>query len=211
MARVKGGLLGPAIGKIGQIVFYKLNNQDIARTVGIKPPVTAPVTIVQNDRMSILMEFFRAVKRFIKVGFAAEAAGTIWNFHNFATHYNMSGGFREDNDIASLNYETLLLSHGTAELAQNSQVLLDDTGLAFSWDVDPELHWTSKTDQVMMLAWFPDIKEAIFQVAGVIRNACTDHLNLPPSFRLQRMETYIAFVSEDRKSVSNSQYLGRIN
>lgn len=211
MARTKGGLFGPVSGKIGRVVCYNLRGQEIARTIGEKPPVTAPATLAQNNRMSVLMEFFNKVKPFIKAGFKNEAEGTIYHYHNFATSYNMVAGIAEINGVATLQYDGILLSRGTALTAQNPQVVQDDTGLSFSWDVDPALHWRINKDQVMMLAWFPDIKEAIIEVAGVIRSAGTDHLLLPPSYRNQRMETYIAFVAEDRESVSNSLYLGRIN
>lgn len=211
MARTKGGVFGPANGKIGPVVYYNLKGQSVARINGQKPPVTAAVTIVQNSRMSVLMEFFGHVKSFIKAGFKNEAAGTIYHYHNLATSYNMVNGMTETDGVVSLQYDRLLLSRGTGLVAQNPEVRPDDTGITFSWDVDPECSWESKQDQVMMLAWFPDIKEAVSNVAGATRKAGSDHLDLPSSLRLSRIEIYIAFVSEDRESISNSLYLGRIN
>jgi hypothetical protein len=63
----------------------------------------------------------------------------------------------------------------------------------------------------MMMAYFPEEESAFYQTSGARRIAGQDLLPLPASVLDKRMELYIAFVADDRLSVSDSVYLGRIN
>ncbi len=211
MGRTKNGVLGTVTGKVSKVVYYDLKGQEVVRTLGVKKGITSTAVLAQNDRMTILMAFFRKVKPFIKAGFKNEAVGTLFNFHNIATAYNIVHAMTDLEGIPAIQYDRVLLSRGTAHAPQSPQAVRNDSGLTFSWDNDPDLPWGINQDQVMMLAWFPEIDEALYNIAGAVRSSGSDHLLLPVSFRTLRMETYIAFVAEDRESVSKSMYLGSIN
>lgn len=212
MGRSKNGILGNVHGKVARVVFYELNGQDVIRSLGDKKRQIKSETVKANNQsMALLMDFFSGIKPYLKAGFKNEAQGTIYNFHNLATSYNKINAIEVIDYIPQLKFENLLLSRGIALLPDNPTVQLLNGMLKFSWNTDPELAWITNQDQVMMLAWFPEINEAIFNIAGAVRSAGTDHLELPPSYRTLTMHLYISFVAEDRESVSNSLYLGRIN
>jgi hypothetical protein len=202
---------GTAVGKVSSAVFYRLNGQEVIRGIGEKRKFKSKKVFAQNDSLRLLMNFFAKVKPFIKAGFKNEAAGTIRNYHNIATSYNRIHAIEIADYVPELRYDRVLLSRGHAMLPQNPKVTANPEGLTFTWDSIPDLAWSSNQDQAMTLAWFPDQNEAFFNMAGACRQTGTDQLNLPASLLTEKMEIYLAFVSEDRESVSNSIYLGSLN
>lgn len=210
MARYNS-ITGNAVGKVSNAVFYRLNGQEVIRGIGNKKIFKSKKVFAQNDSLRLLMNFFAKVKPFIKAGFKNEAVGTTRNYHNLATSYNRIHAIDFVEDVPVLRYDKVLLSRGHALSPVNAKVRANPDGLEFSWDTIPDLPWDTNQDQAMTLAWFPELNEALFNIAGARRLSGTDQLNLPPSLQSQKMELYMAFVSEDRESVSNSIYLGTLN
>lgn len=202
---------GSAVGKVSNAVFYRLNGQEVIRGTGNKKIFKSKKVFAQNDSLRLLMNFFAKIKPFIKAGFKNEAAGTTRNYHNLATSYNRIHAIDFVDDVPVLRYDKVLLSRGNALPPFNARMRANSDGLEFSWDIIPDLPWDTDQDQAMTLAWFPELNEALFNIAGAHRLSGTDQLNLPPSLQSQKMELYMAFVSEDRESVSNSIYLGTLN
>jgi len=60
------------------------------------------------------------------------------------------------------------------------------------------------------LAYAPNSKEMSFNNSGAQRIKGCDILKVIPSMRNEPLEVYMSFVSDDRLSASNSQYLGSI-
>lgn len=202
---------GTAVGKVSSAVFYRLNGQEVIRGIGEKRKFKSKKVFAQNDSLRLLMNFFAKVKPFIKAGFKNEAAGTVRNYHNIATSYNRIHAIDIADYVPELRYDKVLLSRGRAMLPQYPKVKLNQEGLTFTWDSIPDLPWSSNQDQAMTLVWFSNVSEALFNTAGASRLTGTDLLPIPPTLHSEKMEVYIAFVSEDRESVSNSIYLGSLN
>ncbi len=202
------GALGTVKGKVSNVVFYQLNGQEIIRGLGIKKTFKSKKVLAQNNSLKLLMNFFGRIKPFIKAGFKNEAAGTIYNYHNLATAYNRVHAMDFQDDLPTIRYERIMLSQGSAPMPINPRVIAGAGKLNFSWDTDPALPWISNQDQIMMLAWFPELNEALFNVAGALRSTGADFLPLPAAYSPFQAEIYMAFVSQDRESVSNSIYLG---
>ena len=209
MAR-SNGATGAPNGKISKLVFYQLNGQEVIRGIGDKKKIKSTKVLAQNQSIKILMQFFNKIKPFLKAGFKNEASGTIYNYHNLATAYNRKHAIAFEGEQPVLMFDKVLLSRGTAALPRNPAVEMAFEGLRFNWDIQPDLSWEVNQDQVMLLAWFPELNETLFTTAGALRSSGTDLLELSPAYRNQQAETYIAFVSQDRESVSNSIYLGTI-
>jgi hypothetical protein len=52
--------------------------------------------------------------------------------------------------------------------------------------------------------------EAVFDTEGAVRSDTTMSVNLPADWVGATVQTYIGFISEDSKEVSNSMYLGSV-
>lgn len=211
MGKAKYGINGPITGRVGNLVFYELNGENVVREKGVR---TAKLSVAQTancDNMLVLMRFFKTTKAFLRVGFANEAKGTNRNFHNIATAYNKMNALVQQDGKPAIDYSKVLLSRGTALEPENARVETIELGLKFSWDFDGVANWSSRNDQVMLMAYFPEVDEAIYVTSGARREAQADTLKIHASYGNKRMETYISFVSDDRENVSSSVYLGRIN
>jgi hypothetical protein len=211
MAKAKNGINGAITGRVGNLVFYELNGENVVRGIGVR---TAKLSVAQTancNNMLALMRFFKTTKAFLRVGFAKEAKGTTRNFHNIATAYNKMHALIQQDGKPAIDYSKVLLSRGTALEPENAMVEATEIGLKFSWDFDETANWSSKNDQVMLMAYFPEVDEAIYVTHGARREALEDTLKIHTSYLTKRMEVYISFVSDGRENVSSSVYLGRIN
>ncbi len=211
MGKAKNGILGTVNGKVGQTVFYTLNGENVMRSAGKKRTKLSPAQLLNCSKMSLIVDFFATFKPFLKAGFSSAARGTNQNYYNLATAYNKRNAIQMPDGVPTMDYEAVLLSHGDAPVPQNPSVDATEKGLKFEWDYDEDQNWDSRNDQVMMIAYFPEQNESTFLVNGAKRSARQDILELHPVYRSQPMETYMAFISDDRQSVSTSLYMGRIN
>src|SRR5690606_3951713 len=100
----------------------------------------------------------------------------------------------------------------------NAAVKLEGDVLKFTWDVDPNWGYKLNRDQVMLLAYKPANDEADYLVSGARRNEGIEELKVTlrtktdsNSVKDEFVETYIAFISDDRNSISDSVYVGRVS
>ncbi|MDB5019013.1 MAG: hypothetical protein JWQ28_140 [Pedobacter sp.] len=211
MGIAKYGILGPVSGKVGNLVFYVSKGKACIRTAGTRLAPLTPAELINTNKMAVLMSFFKHVKPFIKLGFAEGLAHSNYNYHNAATSYNKKNALALINGKVELAYNRIRLSNGTGLEAEQALVKLVGNELHFSWKHQEENDWDTGSDQVMIMAFFPDENLAIYEVAGAKRKAGFDILPLHASLVGKRMELYIAFIAQDRQRVSNSLYLGRLN
>jgi hypothetical protein len=211
MGKAKNGIFGAINGKVGNVVFYNLNGEDLVRTIGDNTGKLSKAQLANCDRMSMIVQLFSKIKPFIKVGFANEAKGTNKNYHNIATSYNKAHAIGLIDGELAFDYESLRLTHGTALAPRDPSFEAVSEGLQFNWTYVDHEDWYARKDQVMMMAYFPDDNDATFITSGARRAAKQDVLDIHPTYRSKRMEIYISFVSDDRESVATSVYLGRLN
>jgi hypothetical protein len=210
MGKSKHGIYGPISGRVGNLVWYTARGQGRVRGVGER---TAKLTGSQQqncNKMSVLMNFFKNIKPFLKVGFINETTGTLLNYHNVATAYNKSNAVVQVNETLVIDYSNVTLSKGNALAPQAPRVQKSEGGLTFSWNYEPLEHWQSRADQVMMMVYFPETNDAEFVTSGAKRSSGQDFLKIHPSYADKAMEIYISFVSDDRTGVATSMYLGRL-
>jgi hypothetical protein len=199
---------GETNGKLGNTVTYQLLNKTVTRTIGINdnPPTTAQLA----NRLGITLgnAFMKPIKAFIKVSFKTVAAHNGMYPHNRAMSnlklHAMQGTYPD----LSINYSKVLVAEGNLPMAENPVVEKTDDGLRFTWGKVKT--FPRNIDQVMLMAYFPELSKAAYITAGAKRSAGEDILEIKPSLMNEKMEVYISFISEDRNAVSNSIYLGQI-
>jgi hypothetical protein len=210
MGKAKKGIYGPITGKVNNLVWFTRYGQDYVRSKGVR---TAPLSTLQKANcgdMAVLMAFFKNIKPFLKVGFANQAIGTTLNYHNVATAYNKTNAIHHVEGKAEINFAQVLLSDGIALEPQQAAMTRTEQGLKFTWAYDALLDWESGKDQTMLMAYFPKSKDAVYICSGARRSEGKDLLEIHPSIRGQRMEVYLAFITDERTDVSRSLYLGQV-
>jgi hypothetical protein len=211
MGKAKNGIFGAISGKVGDVVFYNLNGEDLVRKLGKKNENLSPAQLANCEKMGLIVNLFRKIKPFLKAGFGNEAKGTNKNYHNIATSYNKAQAIDLIDGKPVMNYEKVRLSQGIALSPKEPKLEIVNAGLRFSWAYNENEDWASRNDQVMMMAYFPDENEAIYITSGARRSTMQDTLEIHPSYKQKRMEIYVSFIADDRESVATSVYLGRIN
>jgi hypothetical protein len=209
MSKVIPGALGTVVGRVGNMVFYLLHGKIVGRTIGV-------VDKYSDAQLGNQMEFglttllLNPVDKFIRAGFRITPKAAGQSFHNVAFSLNKKGAMTGSYPDISIDFSKVILSKGILPLPMNAEVKLADNKLQFSWDPDLDNEENDPSDQVMLVAYFPHTSQAMTVQNGSLRTAGKHEIRLPSFKTTMVIETYMAFISEDRERVSDSLYLGQL-
>lgn len=208
MARFDKGLFGGFSGRLGNVVAYTLKGKTILRTVGTstKPPTLLQLTVRQ--KMTVVNEVLKPILGLINVGFALAVVNTDKNPYNEATSYNTKHAMMGEYPNIAIDYSKLLVSMGKLQPAIHPAVTLLPTGIEFTWEVTADMEWSIKNDRAMLLIYFLERKEPIYILSGAQRHTGKDFIQLPPNYQTLPIACYISFIADDRKSISDSVWIG---
>lgn len=207
MAVNRNGFLS---GKIGKTVTYPLNGVQVTRGIGIntKAPSVAQLSVRQRTR--VVNDFLKHVTEFTSVGFDLSARKTHKRTYALALGSNWESGLKGNYPDVQVDFEHFRLSEGHLPPTDEFELTVEQEGLRYNWSgvsTGSGAHWS---DQVMMLAYFPKLKKAFYCTAGASRVSGTDLLPVYHEKKALVVETYLAFISNDRKKISNSIYTGQM-
>ncbi len=205
------GLHGEVTGRVDNLVYYILNGKNVVRKVGksYKPASMAQLSARMITKLT--SEFFSKLQDYIKVGFGIEALGTDKNAFNLAIRENKKRMIKGAYPDFTIDYPELIFSRGMLKTSEGLKAVSTEEGISFTWDADPKMPWAESTDQAMMIAYFPTENRAVHKLFGNNRITGADELVLSPSLKGKYAETYISFISADRKQISDSTYTGSVN
>jgi hypothetical protein len=203
------GAFGDFHGKMGNMVFYKLNGKTVGRTIGKVESYSDKQYEVQM-RTELISPFLTSLKGFIRIGFRNTPKLQSWDFYNMAMSVNNPSIIKGRYPDLEIDYKKAILSAGAIPPPQKPSVKLGNNLLEFSWDPNMDAEGADSRDQVMLLAYFPETSRSIFLLSGARRTEGIEQLKLPSFDGKTRMETYISFIADDRADVSNSIYTGRL-
>ncbi|UPK67295.1 DUF6266 family protein [Chitinophaga filiformis] len=210
MARLKKGLLNGFSGMIGNAVGYELKGQYILRSrpkKSTKPPTEKQLAC--RAKMRIINSVLNGFSPFVKIGFAATAKDQTFTPYNAAVAYQLNHAITGSYPNYEIDYSKLRVTEGviiTDDL--HPTVFLQGDTLLFNWT--PAIDYPAGTDHVMLLAYAPALGQAVYNLCGAKRRTGQDVLQLPQSWRQQKIKTYLAFRSETSSMCSNSLYLGTV-
>jgi hypothetical protein len=211
MAILKNGIAGHYSGKMGNLVFYTLNGKQVSRTIGKITKAPTERQLKNRMEMKVVNQFLKFITEFINVGFQLKAKGTVKTPYNLAVSYNKVNAVKGLYPDMEMDYERVQLTAGNLPGAMEPAVLPTAAGLAFTWLCPDNMNWAAPADQVMLLVYFPRLAEAVYVLYGTKRAECQTVLHLRPELLGEYMEVYISFISNDRKRIAGSTYLGSIN
>lgn len=193
------------------MVIYPLNGQIIARGMGIS---NKPGTINQlTARMALkkMNIFFKDIKEFIRVGFELEARGTTSNETNMAIKFN-GKHFEGVYPDVGIDFERILVTKGKMPVVKNAKAKIVTNGLRLTWDSRSDEKGMLQHDQALVLAYFPGKTVKIRAFTREVRRAEGKYtFKLDRDGAMQHAYIYLSFISDNRKSISDSQYLGKMS
>ncbi|WP_316812621.1 DUF6266 family protein [Pedobacter heparinus] len=211
MGILKNGITGNCTGKIGGLAFYVRNGKQIIRTIGKMTKPATPAQLQNREELAVAVAFLRPVKEFVNAGFRLRAANSTKSAYNLAVAYNKKNALTGIYPNVSVNYEKVRVTEGTIGGADEAAAELTANGLKITWLCPGSLGWPRPYDELMLLVYFPVLQKAIYILSGASRQQCAEVLDLQPDLITKYMEVYISFVTQDRKGISNSAYLGSFN
>ncbi|GGW65637.1 hypothetical protein DFQ11_10314 [Winogradskyella epiphytica] len=208
MGKIAQGILGGLSGKVGNIIGGSWKGIDYIR---IKPSSVAnPRTegqVNQRNKFTITLEYLQANKDFVKIGYKAFA--TKKTEFNAAMSYVLNNAVGGSAPNFTIDYSLALLSRGGLSSVLNGATDLATPGqVAFSWDDNSAEGNANVTDKAMVLVYNPSKRESISILDGADRTVGSQVVTIPNTYAGDTVELFMAFVTEDGKTVSNSVYLG---
>ncbi|MCF6404821.1 DUF6266 family protein [Chitinophaga filiformis] len=208
MARLKKGLLNGFSGAIGNVEGYEQDGQYIIRsrrTKRLKP--SSEKQLACMEKMRIVNQLLSRFTEFVKLGFSETAMDRSVRAYNAAVAYQLTHAIAGSYPNFEIDYSKLRVAQGSIDIeGLGASVSLEGDTLIFNWV--PATDYPSSTDHVMLLAYAPTLKQAVYNLCGAKRRTGQEVLELPEALRQQRIETYMAFRGETNGQYSNSVYTG---
>ncbi len=208
MGKISQGILGGLSGKVGNVIGGTWKGIDYLR---IKPSSVAnPRTdgqVNQRNKFTATLEFLQPNKAFINIGYRNYAIKkTSFNAAMSEILGNAITGKAPNFKVA---YKDALLSKGNLSSALNPSMKISAPGeVTFNWNDNSVESNANSTDKAMLLVYNPSKKESVIILDGGTRSSGSDVVTIPFTYSGDTIELFMAFVSADSKSVSNSSYLG---
>lgn len=210
MATQRNGPLGGWKGKLGNAVgYFDKNGNQIIRSIPRKRNHDNPTNKEKESwlRTRIINLFLAYVSNFVKLSFDLEGKLNNDNGYNRASKANRKAIAGEYPNLY-IDFNQVLFSKGAMPVVYVPKVEVSGNSLIFSWNTACT-QGMQPTDQVMLMAYLPQINKAFYLRSGAKRSKGTETLNVVKHSKKQFLEVYISFISEDHSSISDSTYLGQ--
>jgi hypothetical protein len=207
---------GPYVGFSGTVDGYTYSQLADGRTSvkkknsASKVPLTVSQISVQKDS-DIFADFIKPLEDFIRVGYDLEAKALKMNHHNAMVKSMRPNTIEGLYPHRHINYSKVLVTKGTLMMPEKFNVELDPEGFSFTWSTELIPTNTHHSDQALMLAYFPELKEVVHRFGGAPRHEGQDLLNLTGVEKGYTAEVYLSFIADDHSSIANSKYLGQLS
>ena len=207
MAYLKKGLLGPVTGKVGTLVGSSWRGIEFVKSLPNRTKPPTPGELANRHIFKFTQQWLTPIDSFLKVGFKGYSQ-TSYGV-NAAKSYLYKHALKKDGFNSSIDPSLMLVSYGNLSLSDNIQMeLIENDQLSISWN--PKiLKGQDPDDQVMIVAYNIEKKIAIATASGQFRKTGQHILDLE-GLADGTIHIYVAFISVDRESQSNSVYLGTV-
>lgn len=203
MAKYLQGIMGAFSGKIGPVIGTSRNGVPYMKGKG--NPRTKPVgehEAANRKRFATGHAWLKPLLEVLRVGFNGYSRTTYG--YNAAKSYNFQHAMENGQIVPS----RAKISSGNLALPETLGVTLEENlKLRFDWS-SAYAASASRKDQIMVLAYHPESKTAIYEIHGAFRLSGTQTFELPKDFYGKNIHVYAAFIAADRSMQSDSVYLG---
>jgi len=210
MGTIKQGILGPFSGKVGTVIGGVWKG--IAYMRGIAPNVADPQTdaqLAQRQKFSVTMHFLQPMSQFFRTGFknyAVQMTGI-----NAAMEYNVKNALTGTYPNIAVDYPNALVARGVLPSSLNAVASSTVAGtVQFDWDDNSGEIGASATDKTLIVVYNPTQNQAVTIDQLAERDDVTQTVTVPDSFSGDLVQCYIAFITADGQTVSNSAFAGAV-
>ncbi len=210
MATQKKGILGPAAGKVGDVIGSSWNGIPYfrARPVSYHDAKT-PTQLNNRMKMTVTQKFLKTITPYLRIGFRNYAVGQ--SAYNAAASYTRNNALLITEDNVSIDPAKVLVSRGNLPCAYACEAKATDAdSITFSWDAKEMQEGAEADDIAMPMAYNLSKMEATYSTQGFLRANGEASIKIPDKWKGDSLSCFIAFASQNSKAVSNSEYLGEM-
>ncbi|WP_270088555.1 DUF6266 family protein [Sphingobacterium sp. SYP-B4668] len=210
MAVSKNGIQGTFSGKIGSIVGYQLNGQNVIRTVGRRAPSQkfSELELINQGRMRAVSSFLKMIRPFIVFGYQHLAPkGSRVGPFQMAQSYALKNAIKYgEGNKPLIDPEKVLVFRGDLLPPQNVKVSLTDTRVTITWDVQNRMG-----NNVLIALLYDGHDYRQFREVGSLESIGMDIWDLPWIPKDGRaIYVYVGFHNTLINKLSDSVYGGTI-
>jgi hypothetical protein len=209
MGSIQFGSLGPVTGKVGNLVISSWKGKPYVKSAPGER--TAPPTkneLANRKKWAMAHAWLKPITNFVREGFKGYTE-TVEGFIA-SKSYLLKNAFEGEAPDLIINPALVKVSSGELPLPQHIKATQNaNKEIEFTWDTG-DMEFANRYDQVMLLAYDIEGGYAYIRLTGQLRMNGSDTISVQRYFN-RTLHLYIAFVSADRSTRSNSLYLGPIN
>ena len=208
MATFEKGILGGFSGKVGTVIGGNWKGIDYMRSKANKRSfIPSQKQLEQQMKFALMMRFLQPMSALLGISFsdfAIQKTGI-----NSAFAYNFSNAITGIFPDYAIDYSKALVSRGLLPNVLGPSVI-SGAGSILTWSWTDNTSADAKaTDQAILVAYCPEMKQAIYTTNGGNRSDLTADMNLL-TFAGKAVETFIGFISADGRSVAVSIFTGEV-
>ena len=207
MATINNGIHGAFSGKVGKVVGYVRRGQAIMRTQGERTTKPTAKELLNREKFAISQKWLSPLTDFLRIGFKDYHP----NYEGFvaAKSYNHKHALQcnEDNNFF-INPVLALVSFGSQELPLTASAVTNESQeIIFTWSTEGVHEYN---DNAMVVVYDIENEKIIYNPGIARRHTGTATLKLEQTQIGNTFHVYLAFITDDRTSKSNSMYLGSL-
>ena len=210
MASTKNGILGNISGKVGTVTGGSWNGKSYIRanTPKRKNGRFTEEQLSQQAKFKLMSKFVRKLSRIFMVSFkhsTHEMSGI-----NGGLSYNMQHAIAGTYPNFTVSYKDVLISSGQLLAVRGATAVAGAGGMIkYTWTDNSGVENASPTDICIIVVYCPLQNIALTTLAGTARSS--ESFDFDASYLSgESVETWIGFISANRKLIANSVYTGKV-
>lgn len=208
MAKLNISVLGIFSGKLGNMVGYNLNGKQIVRSLPRKSAKAPTLKQLEHRmRFSLVAHFLSPLRPIIRTGYGNRKGGIAPLAQSIRCHIRnaITGTYPN----LGIDYSKVVLSTGfllgccSFEISSTYPALID-----FRW-IEMEA-MANPSDHAVLVTYCPAMDRHHFLISTSTRIDGMAMLKVPSEFSGQTVHCWIAFMAQNGKDFSYSNYLGSL-
>ena len=210
MGTIKQGILGGFSGKVGSVIGGIWKGISYMRGIALShanPQTDAQ--LAQRQKFAVTMHFLQPLSEFLQLGFKSYAVKQTGI--NAAMSYNIRNALTGTYPNIAIDYPNALVARGNLAGVLNQVASSTVAGtVKFDWEDNSGEIGASAYDKTLLVVYNPSQNQAVTVNELAERADGTQTVTVPDSFSGDLVECYIAFITVDGQTVSNSAFAGAV-
>jgi hypothetical protein len=210
MAKLTESVIGVLSGKIGQVVGATWKGISILKVLpgSVANPQT-DAQLTQRQKFAVTMHFLQPLSEFLKTGFKSYAVKQTGI--NAAMSYNIRNALTGTYPNIAIDYPNALVSRGNLAGVLNQVASSTVAGtIKFDWEDNSGEIGASALDKTLLVVYNPTQNQAVTVNQLAERADGTQTVTVPDSFSGDLVQCYMAYITADGATVSNSAFAGAV-